>query len=200
MKNTISDDDYVVDQNWDSYTDRDHATWAQLFDRMSALAPGRMCDEFLTGLKVLDLPSHEVVRFEDLSEKLLHLTGWQYVAVDGYIPARQFFELLANKQFPSSRLMRNPDETVYQSLPDIFHDVFGHAPLLANSAMANLMQSFGSAGVACKNALQEKMIARLYWYTVEVGLLHSENKLLAYGAAIASSEKEFFFSRKPLTP
>ena len=184
----------VVEQNWDAYTQVDHATWAKLFARMSALLPERMCRDFLVGLRDLKLTPDRVVNFDTLSETLTRRTGWRYVAVNGFIPNNQFFALLANRCFPSSHLMRDPDGLVYQESPDIFHDVFGHAPLLMNPVIADFMQAFGAAGVACTSELGQQMLARLYWFTVEVGLVREGNCLKAYGAALASSEKELIFS------
>jgi phenylalanine-4-hydroxylase len=190
----------VVEQNWDAYTQVDHKTWTELFARMSALLPTRMCHDFLSGLKDLKLTPDRVVNFDVLSETLTQRTGWKYVAVNGFIPNNQFFALLANRCFPSSRLMRDPDGLVYQESPDIFHDVFGHAPLLMNPVIADFMQAFGAAGVACKSELGQQMLARLYWFTVEVGLVRDGSGLRAYGAALASSEKELIFSLLDSSP
>jgi phenylalanine-4-hydroxylase len=135
-----------------------------------------------------------------LSEKLTQRTGWKYVAVNGFIPTHQFFGLLANRCFPSSRLMRDPDGLVYQELPDIFHDVLGHAPLLMNPVIADFMQAFGAAGVACTNERSQQMLERLYWFTVEVGLVREGSSIKAFGAALASSEKELVFSLSSQSP
>lgn len=190
----------LVEQRWDTYTQVDHATWAELFARMSALLPERMCREFLVGLRDLKLTPDRVVNFDALSEVLTQRTGWRYVAVNGFIPNHQFFALLANRCFPSSRVMRDPDGLVYQESPDIFHDVFGHAPLLMNPVIADFMQAFGAAGVACTSELGQQILARLYWFTVEVGLVREGNALKAYGAALASSEKELTFSLNDGSP
>ncbi len=192
--------DCVVDQNWSSYTPADHATWARLYARMSGLLTGRMCQDFISGLNDLNLPVNRVVDFDVLSETLTQRTGWQYVAVNGFIPTDQFFGLLARRCFPSSRFMRDPDGMTYQQSPDIFHDVFGHAPLLMNPVIADFMQAFGAAGVACASERGQQMLERLYWFTVEVGLVRHGDGVLAYGAALASSEKELIFSLSNTSP
>ena len=200
LKNEARLNEYVVDQNWSAYTTTDHATWARLFASMTSLLPGRMCQDFMIGLNDLKLPMDRVVDFDALSERLTKRTGWQYVAVNGFIPNDQFFGLLANRCFPSSRFMRDPDGLAYQESPDIFHDVFGHAPLLMNPVIADFMQAFGAAGVACTSERGQQMLARLYWFTVEVGLVRDGNRIQAYGAALASSEKELTFSLTSPSP
>jgi phenylalanine-4-hydroxylase len=193
-------EEWVVDQDWLSYTQRDHSTWQQLYARMGVILKDRICDEFFSGLEVLGLPSKEVVKFDTLSSKLNKATGWEYVAVSGYIPTEIFFQHLANRRFPSSRFMRDLDGLSYQELPDIFHDVYGHAPLLMNPVIANFIQAFGQAGVAATSEAERIKLARLYWFTIEVGLITHPNGPRAYGAAIASSEKETLFALHDKSP
>lgn len=196
----LAPDEWVIDQNWPSYTSRDHATWKQLHDRMGVVLKNRICDEFFTGLDALDLDRNEVVRFDSLSSKLMKATGWEYIAVSGYIPTEIFFQHLANRRFPSSRFMRDLEGLSYQELPDIFHDVYGHAPLLMHPVIANFIQAFGLAGIAAKSEAERVMLARLYWFTIEVGLVAHANGTRAYGAAIASSEKETLFALHDKSP
>lgn len=193
-------DEWAVEQDWLSYSERDHATWQALYGRMHNVLENRICDEFFTGLDALALPEQQVVRFEALCDTLNKSIGWQYVPVSGHIPTDNFFHYLANKRFPSSRFMRDPDGLSYQELPDIFHDVFGHAPLLMHPVMADFMQAFGRAGIAAKSEKERVMLGRLYWFTVEVGLVAQRNGLRAYGAAIASSEKETMFALYDKSP
>jgi phenylalanine-4-hydroxylase len=200
MSNFSSLDEWVVAQDWPSYTTRDHATWKNMYLRMGDVLKDRVCDEFFTGLESLKLPDQEVVRFDTLSATLSKATDWEYIAVSGFIPTDIFFHLLANRRFPSSRFMRDPDGLSYQELPDIFHDVYGHAPLLMNPVMADFMQAFGKAGIAAKTERQQLMLARLYWFTVEVGLVAHPSGLRAFGAAIASSEKETIFALHDKSP
>lgn len=195
-----SPEEWVIEQAWSSYTLRDHLTWQQLYARMALVLENRICDEFFSGLEKLNLPAHEVVCFDALGTTLKQATGWEYIAVSGYIPTEIFFHHLANRRFPSSRFMRDPDGQQYQELPDIFHDVYGHAPLLMHPVMADFIHAFGQAGVAAQSDQERLMLARLYWFTVEVGLVASPLGPRAYGAAIASSEKETMFALHDTSP
>lgn len=197
---TLSLDSWSISQDWSKYTSRDHSTWKNLYSRMGEVLKHRICDDFFTGLKALGLPTREVVEFDALSATLTKATNWQYLAVSGFIPTDIFFHLLANRRFPSSRFMRDPDGLSYQELPDIFHDVYGHAPLLMNPVMADFMQAFGRAGIAAKSEKHQVMLSRLYWFTVEVGLVAHARGRRAYGAAIASSEKETMFCLHDTSP
>ena len=190
----------VISQDWTSYSSKEHESWERAIDVLTTKAEGRMCDEFMAGLDALQLPSKQIVDFAELSERLNALTGWQYVAVPGFIPISDFFNLLSQRCFPSSRFMRSYDDIAYQELPDIFHDVFGHAPLLANPTMADFMQQFGIIGSQAMDDASRLRLARLYWYTAEVGLIETGNGLRVYGAAIASSDKEIEFSLSSTSP
>ncbi len=198
--NSSLQEEWVVDQNWFSYTQRDHSTWRQLYERMAVVLKDRICDEFFSGLDALSLPSLEVVKFNELSAKLTRATGWEYIGVSGFIPTEIFFEHLANRRFPSSRFMRDLDGLSYQELPDIFHDVYGHAPLLMHPVIADFIQAFGQAGMAAQTEAERVKLARLYWFTVEVGLIAHPSGPRAYGAAIASSEKETLFALHDKSP
>jgi phenylalanine-4-hydroxylase len=200
MSLTFSFDEWRIAQDWPQYTANDHSTWQSLYARMGEVLKDRVCDDFFTGLHALNLPTLEVVHFDTLSKTLSQATDWQYIAVSGFIPTDIFFQLLANRRFPSTRFMRDPDGLSYQELPDIFHDVYGHAPLLMNPVMADFMQAFGQVGISAKSERQQVMLSRLYWFTVEVGLVAHANGRRAYGAAIASSEKETMFSLHDASP
>lgn len=193
-------EDCIIEQQWEQYSDRDHGAWSTLYRQTMETLPGRMCDEYLHGLAKLELPINKIVRFEDLSEVLRKNTGWEYVAVSGFLPTRHFFSLLADRKFPANRSIRNVHELEYQELPDIFHDVVGHAPLLMDPIMADFMQEFGKAGMACESESKHTMLARLYWFTVEVGLIRANGGLKAYGTAIASSAKELEFALHSKSP
>lgn len=202
MPSSISESykELIIEQNWDAYTAHDHQTWSSLIHRLQNSMHGRMCDEYVAGFMELDLPKDRVVRFEELADTLGAKTGWEYVAVNGFLEPHDFFKLLANRKFPANRYMRNPQEQAYQELPDIFHDVIGHAPLLMDPVMADFMQTFGQAGNLCKTESRRTMLARLYWFTVEVGLMKVNNQIRAYGAAIASSDKELAFALESHSP
>ena len=193
-------DDVLVKQNWLSYSPQDHDTWAALYNEMSHTLRGRSLNEFFTGLSELQMASKQVVKFEELSERLRAHSGWEYVAVAGLIPTDVFFELLANKRFPSSCLIRQPEGGAYQELPDIFHDVFGHAPLLINPAISDFVQACAQAALNAHSALERTRLARLYWYTIEVGLISRQSNIQIFGAAISSSKKETMFALEDPSP
>ena len=162
---TDLDTDYTIDQDWPDYTPREHETWRHLYDRQSALLPGRACPAFLDGLKKLDLNDGGIPDFKVLNEALRSLTGWQVVAVPGLVPDAAFFKLLAARRFPAGRFMRKPEEMDYLSEPDIFHDVFGHVPMLAHPVFADYMAAYGRGGLRSLEFDALHHLARLYWYT-----------------------------------
>ena len=133
--------DWTIEQGWDRYTPAEHATWKALFERQSRLLPGRACDDFMSGLKDLPLRHDEIPHFEQLSDVLEKRTGWRIVAVPGLVPDEVFFNHLAHRRFPAGQFIRKPDQLVYLEEPDVFHDVFGHAPMLMNPVMAEFIQA-----------------------------------------------------------
>lgn len=191
---------WIVPQQWDSYTPEDHATWNQLFDRQAAMLPGRAVPEFLAGLDILKLTHPGIPHFEELSERLMKATGWQVVAVPGLVPDRVFFEHLANRRFVAGRFIRKPDQIDYLQEPDVFHDVFGHVPLLTHPVFADYMQAYGQGGLAADAVGAMDHLARLYWYTVEFGLIRQEQGLRLYGAGIVSSYAESLFALDDPSP
>jgi phenylalanine-4-hydroxylase len=192
--------DFTIDQHWDHYTAEEHDTWATLYRRMHDLLPGRACDEFLAGLEALEVTSGGIPRFERLNEILGARTGWQIVAVPGLVPDEIFFEHLANRRFPSTCFMRRADQLDYIEEPDVFHDVFGHVPLLVNPIFADYMQAYGAGGVKAMGQHALHNLARLYWYTVEFGLLRTDRGLRIYGAGILSSPKESVYALESAVP
>ena len=195
--------DWTVDQEWHRYTAEEHNAWKVLFARMTQLMTDRTCDLFVRGVAELPMESNEIPNFASLSERLMRHTGWQIVAVPGMVPEEVFFEHLANRRFPSVCNIRKLDALDYQEFPDVFHDIFGHVPLLMHPVIADFAQACGAALLrAFKNNQKDliKRIARLYWYTVEVGLVRQPNGLRSFGAAIASSEKEILFALQDDSP
>jgi phenylalanine-4-hydroxylase len=192
--------DWTIPQGWDSYTAQDHGTWLTLYDRQAAILPGRACQAYLDGLAALDLRGAGIPDFSDLSEKLMALTGWQVVAVPGLVPENVFFEHLANRRFPSGNFIRRPDQLDYLQEPDIFHDVFGHVPMLTDPVFADYMQAYGRGGLRAGAFGQLEKLARLYWYTVEFGLLQTDEGLRIYGAGIVSSRTESVFALDDASP
>jgi phenylalanine-4-hydroxylase len=192
--------DWTIDQGWSSYTAAEHATWKTLFERQTQLLPGRACDEFVQGMRDLPMSADEIPDFRQLSEVLMPQTGWQVVAVPGLVPDNVFFEHLANRRFPAGQFIRKPDELDYLEEPDVFHDVFGHVPMLMNPAIADFIQAYGEGGLRAQKLGKLANLARVYWYTVEFGLVKQADGLRIYGAGIASSYSESIFATDDASP
>lgn len=192
---THADARYVVKQNWDQYTEAEHELWRQLYQRQAALLPGRATDEFIDALKQMDA-SAGIPVFETTSNALFEATGWVIVAVPGLIPEQAFFEHLANRRFPVTVWLRKPEEFDYIVEPDVFHDFFGHVPLLFNPVFADYMQQYGQGGLKAMSLGGLDELARLYWYTVEFGLINTPKGLRIYGAGILSSGGEVEYCLK----
>lgn len=192
--------DWTIDQGWSNYTPAEHAVWKTLFERQTKLLPGRACDEFVEGMKNLPIGADQIPNFLELSEVLMQRTGWQVVAVPGLVPDEVFFEHLANRRFPSGNFIRKPHELDYLEEPDVFHDVFGHVPMLMNPSIADYIQAYGVGGLRAKKLGVLDKLARVYWYTVEFGLIQQKDGLRIYGAGIASSRTESVFSLDDASP
>ena len=193
-------EDWTIPQGWADYTADEHAMWDRLFARQSAMLPGRVAPEFLAGLDILRLSKPGIPDFAELSERLMAATGWQVVAVPGLVPEDVFFDHLANRRFVAGNFIRRPDQLDYLQEPDVFHDVFGHVPLLANPVFADYMQAYGQGGLRSLEYGAIDKLARLYWYTVEFGLVRSEGGLRLYGAGIVSSFAESRFALDDPSP
>ncbi|MBI3712805.1 MAG: phenylalanine 4-monooxygenase [Burkholderiales bacterium] len=189
---------YVVQQNWDAYTEEEHALWRQLYQRQLALLPGRACNEFIEALAKMDAADGIPV-FEKTSQELFAATGWTIVAVPGLIPELTFFDHLANRRFPVTVWLRTPEEFNYIVEPDVFHDFFGHVPLLFNPVFADYIQRYGQGGLKAMRLGGLDELARLYWYTVEFGLINTPEGLRIYGAGILSSGGEVEYCLTPGT-
>ena len=192
--------DFTIPQNWDGYSAEEHARWNKLYERQAKLLPGRACDEFMAGLDALNLNEGGIPDFRRMNEKLMALTGWTVVAVPHLVPDDIFFEHLAHRRFPAGRFIRGPDQIDYIQEPDVFHDVFGHVPMLALPVFADHMQDYGKAGIRALQYDGLKMVARLYWYTVEFGLVRSAEGLRVYGSGIVSSRSETLFALESESP
>ena len=184
-----ADAQYVVQQDWTAYTPAQHELWRRLYERQARLLPGRACDVFIDSLKSMDASSG-IPDFARTSAQLMQATGWTLVAVPGLIPELAFFEHLANRRFPVTVWLREPEEFDYIVEPDVFHDFFGHVPLLFNPVFANHMQEYGKGGLKAAQLDGLTNLGRLYWYTVEFGLISTPQGLRAYGAGILSSGGE----------
>jgi phenylalanine-4-hydroxylase len=181
--------DYTVDQDWDAYAPAEHDLWRRLYARQAALVPQYACDEFRTTLATLDYGTG-IPRFDAINAMLYPKTRWQLVAVPGLVPDLVFFDHLAHRRFPVTVWLREPSEFDYIVEPDIFHDFFGHVPMLFNPVFADYMQAYGQGGIKAHALGAIEMLARLYWYTVEFGLIETRQGLRTYGAGILSSGGE----------
>jgi phenylalanine-4-hydroxylase len=179
--------DWTVPQHADLYSGEDQAVWRLLVERQSALAEKHACAEFLDGLRTLGI-GDTIPDFDAINAKLEPLTGWRIVGVPGLIPDAAFYDHLAHRRFPVTVWIRARAELDYLVEPDLFHDFFGHVPLLSNKVFADYMQLYGQRGVEAGDNLA--LLARLYWYTVEFGLIRTDKGLKVYGAGILSSATE----------
>ena len=185
--------DYTCEQDWAAYTAQDHDLYRRLHARQAAQLKGLACEEFIAAVDQLGAPD-QIPRFEQLSERLHRATGWEVVSVPGLIPEEAFFKLLSQRRFPVTGWIRKPEEFDYVVEPDVFHDLFGHVPLLFNPVFADYMQAYGAGGLKASSLHSCELLARLYWYTVEFGLIQTPQGLRAYGAGILSSAGELRYS------
>ena len=192
--------DWIISQDWGHFSPEDHATWDKLFARQSAMLPGRASAAFLRGIDVLKLSKPGIPDFAELSERLMAATGWRVVAVPGLIPDDVFFDCLADRIFVAGNFIRRPDQLDYIQEPDVFHDVFGHVPMLADPVFADYMVAYGKGGQRAGSLGALKRLARLYWYTVEFGLVEEAGALRIYGSGIVSSHGESIFALDDPSP
>ena len=185
--------DWTIDQGWENYGAEEHAVWKTLFERQARMLPGRACEEFVAGMRALPIGADQIPDFRRLSEVLMRHTGWQIVAVPGLVPDEVFFDHLANRRFPAGNFIRRPDQLDYLQEPDVFHDVFGHVPMLMNPVIADYIQAYGVGGLRAQQLGVLDHLARVYWYTVEFGLVKQHDGLRIYGAGIVSSYTESIF-------
>lgn len=192
--------DYTVDQEWERYSAQDHAIWQILYERQIGLLEHYAAPEFIAGTRALNAQRDRIPRIADTNHILQRATGWRIVAVPGLIPEEHFFAHLANRRFPVTVWIRRREELDYLVEPDIFHDFFGHVPLLTNPMFADFMQAYGAAGPKAIAAGGLKMLARLYWYMVEFGLINTPQGLRVYGSGILSSKGETIYSLESPQP
>ena len=185
--------DYTCPQDYEAYTAADHDTYRRLYERQAALLPGLACDEFIAALPSLGIKDR-IPRFEEINERLYKATRWEIVGVPGLIPEVPFFTLLAQRKFPVTDWIRKPEEFEYIVEPDVFHDLFGHVPLLFNPVMADYVQRYGQGGLKAAELGACELLSRLYWYTIEFGLIRQPDGLRAYGAGILSSSGELQYA------
>ena len=192
----------IVEQPWDGYDAADHTTWDTLYRRQRALLAGRACDEFLQAQDVMGMSPQAIPRYRELNAVLGQATGWQLVGVEGLLPELDFFQHLAARRFPVTWWIRRPEQIDYIAEPDLFHDLFGHVPLLMDPMFADYMQAYGRGGVKAHGLGAEALqnLARLYWYTVEFGLVRQRGELRIYGAGIVSSGGESVHALESAAP
>jgi phenylalanine-4-hydroxylase len=191
--------DWTIPQRWSQYSSDEHEIWNRLFRRQQAQLEDRVVPAFKRGVAALGLGPQGIPNFDVLNERLEALTGWSVVAVPGIVPEEMFFHHLANRRFVAGRFIRTIAQLDYLEEPDVFHDVFGHVPLLADPAYARYMQAYGEAGVGAQGA-KLRELARLYWYTVEFGLMRAGDQLRLFGAGIVSSNGESEYALDSAAP
>ena len=192
--------DYTIDQDWAGYSAEEHDRWNRLFERQKDIIENRACSKVIDAISALQLSQSGIPDMAVLSERLHKLTGWRVVPVAGLVPDDIFFDHLANRRFPAGAFIRPESEFDYLQEPDIFHDIYGHVPMLADPIFADFMQAYGKGGQRALELNQLHNLARLYWYTVEFGLIRENGNLRIYGAGILSSAKETVFSLEDNSP
>ncbi|MEO5596954.1 MAG: phenylalanine 4-monooxygenase [Lysobacteraceae bacterium] len=182
----------IVEQPWSTYSQTDHQVWAQLFARQQEVLPQRACSAFLRNQRAMGMGADAIPKFDELNKVLRAATGWELIGVEGLLPELTFFDHLANRRFPVTWWIRKPEQMDYLSEPDLFHDLYGHVPLLMEPAFADYIAAYGRGGVKAHGIGAEALVnlTRLYWYTVEFGLIREDNGLRIYGSGILSSKGE----------
>jgi phenylalanine-4-hydroxylase len=181
----------LINQAYNTYTDEDHFVWEELNRRQSALNRNNISKEYLYGLDKLQLRKSRIADISDLSNKLFGFTGWSLVPVLGLMPAKEFFSLIIDKKYPITISIRKVSELDFSEQPDIFHDIFGHLPLLMSQKFSNFLVAYSKIAINyVENEQAVELLARLYWYTYEMGLINEENEFKAYGGAIITSANE----------
>ncbi len=191
-ENLINPDTFYVTQRWDRYSDEDHNVWATLVSRRMESLEQQASDVFLTGVRLLGFDQERVPRLDDVNAKLRPLTGWQSRAVPGYLPAKSFFACLSKREFPTTIAIRPKELLEYLPEPDIFHDVFGHVPLHADPIFSDFLQTYGKAALHANDPYHIERLARLFWFTVEFGLIRENAQTRLYGSGLISSLGESF--------
>lgn len=190
-----------MNQAYNAYTDEDFKVWRLLFERQMEQIPGVASQEYLAGLQKIEFKSSEIPHFERTNVLLSELTGWRLHVVEGLIPNKEFFELLANRYFPASTWLRTIAQLDYLEEPDMFHDVFGHVPMLTNQPLCNFLAELSRIALRfIDNPHAIEIISRLYWFTIEFGLINENGRLKIYGAGILSSRGESQYALKSPVP
>ena len=190
----IDPESFFMPQHWERYSEANHAVWAKLYERRIDSLREQASNVFLAGFDAFNLPSDKVPDLDQVNRVLQTTTGWQSRPVPGYLPAKSFFACLAQRKFPTTITIRPPNELDYLPEPDIFHDVFGHVPLHADPVFADFLQTYGKAALFAARDEHMERLARLFWFTVEFGLIKEDGRLKVYGSGLMSSIGESFHS------
>ena len=185
---TVSTDpSFFTHQDWSAYSIEDHEVWGLLFERRIATLERTASRIFLEGAEIIGLRPHQVPELSGVNDRLAARTGWKAVPVTGFLPAADFFACLARRWFPTTITVRSKQQLDYTPEPDIFHDVFGHVPLHADPMFADFLQGFGEAATRARSDEEVEMMGRLFWFTVEFGLIRERGELRVYGSGLISS-------------
>ena len=179
-----------IHQEWDAYSDEQHQVWATLYSRRMPALRETASRVFLEGAAAIGLDQHRIPDLASLNRRLVARTGWSAVPVNGFLPATEFFRCLASRTFPTTVTIRAADRLDYVPEPDIFHDVFGHVPLHADPVFAEFLQRFGALAASAATPEETERMARLFWFTVEFGLIREGGRVRAYGSGLISSHAD----------
>ena len=193
-------EDWTIPQNWHAFTEEEHRVWDLLFARQQERLAGRAVSAFMEGLDLLRLSRPGIPNLAELNRTLKARTGWTVVSVPGLVPDDIFFRHLSERRFPAGNFIRRADQLDYLEEPDVFHDIFGHVPLLADPRMADFMATLGRLGLRALAEGKLERLGRLYWHTVEFGLAREDGALKIYGAGIASSFGETAYALESAEP
>jgi len=183
-------DPFLIHQDYDSYTEDQHATWAELVLRRMPQLARHAAEEYLEGFAIIGLRTERLPNLEEISSRLRPRTGWSTVPVSGFMPGPAFFEMLAGRQFPTTTWLRSRDSLEYTPEPDIFHDVFGHVPMHAHPVFADFLAHYGQLCASIDDEAILERIGSLFWYTVEFGLIRQHGRVKVYGSGLISSNGE----------
>jgi phenylalanine-4-hydroxylase len=181
---------YLIRQDYSAYTQDQHAVWAELAGRVLPALKQHAAQEYLDGLEIIGLEEDRLPNLESISARLAPRTGWSATPVSGFLPAPAFFEMLAHRCFPTTTWLRSRESLAYTPEPDIFHDVFGHVPLHAHTVFADFLEYYGRVCAATTDAAVLEQLGRLFWYTVEFGVMRQGNAIKVYGSGLISSHGE----------
>lgn len=181
---------YIIEQDYAAYTDEQHSTWSELVERVLPELEQHAARAYIDGFQIIGLQRDRLPNLAAISARLQPRTGWNSTPVSGFLPAPAFFEMLANRLFPTTIWLRSRDSLEYTPEPDIFHDVFGHVPMHSHKVFADFLQHYGRVCAATTDSVVLEKLGRLFWYTVEFGLIREANEIKAYGSGIISSQGE----------